>query len=144
MALADLLRKKFAALRRRVPVAGTDLSMAAVMPGLDAITGFPHFTRQAEPWVSIVIPAFGELPMTLRCLHSIALAQTALPYEVIVVDDGSEPALSDALQPISGLRVVRLSVREGFVGASNKGGRGGAGPQPGLPQQRHGGLSRLA
>jgi len=95
--------------------------MATVLPELESQGGFPHFARQAEPWVSIVIPAFGELPMTLRCLHAIALAETSLPYEVILVDDGSEPSLSEVLQSVAGLRVVRLSTREGFVGASNKG-----------------------
>lgn len=121
MALANLVRRKIRALRRRVPTAGADLSMAVVLPGLDAQTGFPRFDRQAEPVASIIIPAFGELPMTLRCLRSIARAESQVPYEVIVVDDGSQPALSEAFQPVDGLRVVRLNARQGFVGASNKG-----------------------
>lgn len=95
--------------------------MATVLPGLESERGFPRFRRQAEPTVSIVIPAFGELAMTLRCLHAIGQAETSVTYEVIVVDDGSEPALSEDLEPVSGLRIVRLSERVGFVGASNEG-----------------------
>jgi len=95
--------------------------MAAVLPGLDSQTGLPAFRVRQEPSVSIIIPAFGELPLTLRCLHAIGMAESSVAYEVIVVDDGSEPPLSDALQPVRGLGVVRLDAREGFVGASNKG-----------------------
>ena len=38
--------------------------------------------------ISVVIPAYNRKETIIRCLQSV-LGQTVLPYEVIVVDDGS-------------------------------------------------------
>ena len=105
MSMATFLRERLAALLRHKPMATPDLSLPAVLPALASVSGFPRFNPTAEPAVSVIIPARGQLPMTLRCLHSIALAETALGHEVIVVDDASDPALSEALEPVAGLRV---------------------------------------
>lgn len=121
MTLRETVRRKVAGLRRRIPAEVADLSLQALLPELETRHGFPHFESVPEPEVSIVIPAFGELPMTLRCLHAIAAAEGSIPYEVILVDDASEPPLSEALDRVRELRVVRLETREGFVGASNRG-----------------------
>ena len=40
-----------------------------------------------EPLVSVIIPTYGQLPYTLRCLASIAAHAPDLPIEVIVIDD---------------------------------------------------------
>jgi GT2 family glycosyltransferase len=121
MTLATFLREKMAAMRRRMPVARPDVSLFAVQPALESAAGLPRLDIWTEPAVSIVIPAHGQLPMTLRCLHSIALAGSSIPYEVILVDDASQPALSHALNAVPGLRVARLEARQGFVGAANAG-----------------------
>jgi GT2 family glycosyltransferase len=119
MALLPLTREWLSALRRRGPV--PDLALTSVLPWLGSSSGFPRFGQEAKPEVSIVIPAFGQLPMTLRCLQAIARAEGSTPYEVILVDDGSEPPLDEAVAAVEGLRVVRLPTQQGFVGAANRG-----------------------
>lgn len=108
-------------LRQRGSPALEDLSLGTALPWLESQSGFPRFARPAEPAVSIVVPAFGELPMTLRCLHAIARVGGTIPYEVILVDDGSDPPLSDLLSATPGLRVLRMPVNSGFVGAARLG-----------------------
>ncbi len=86
-----------------------------------------HFPSVLDPVVSIVIPAHGQVGLTLRCLGSIAAAQTSVPYEVLVVDDGSDPPLAEALSTIQGLRIDRNARRRGFVQAANRGARSAQG-----------------
>ena len=121
MTLRDIVRRKVAGLRRRVPAAVDDTSLQAVLPDLETKRDLPRFQVRPDPRISILIPAFGELQLTLRCLHSIAAAGSSIAFEVIVIDDGSEPPLADTLKRIPGLRVLRSKTRQGFVGASNSG-----------------------
>jgi len=67
------------------------------------------------PQISIVIPVHGQYAVTRRCLAAIAGAPTQVPFELIVVDDGSpddSPALLAAEAP--GVRVVRHDFARGF------------------------------
>jgi GT2 family glycosyltransferase/glycosyltransferase involved in cell wall biosynthesis len=125
MSLLSLLRERLGALRRRRHEVGVPppslFALDRALPWLAAESHFPELEWQAAPYASIVVPAFGELPMTLRCLHAIARAECSIPYEVIVADDASEPSLADALATTSGLRIVRLDEQAGFVGAANRG-----------------------
>ncbi len=41
----------------------------------------------SDPVVSVIVPTYGQVAFTLRCLASIAEHAPALPIEVIVVDD---------------------------------------------------------
>jgi GT2 family glycosyltransferase len=125
MSLLSRCRERLGALwrgrrQRGLPALG-DLSVGAALPWFESQSGFPRFPGHAEPAVSIVVPAHGELPMTLRCLHAIARAGSSIPYEVILVDDGSDPPLSDLLASTPGLRVVRSERNAGFVGAARLG-----------------------
>ncbi|HUO48435.1 MAG TPA: glycosyltransferase, partial [Acidimicrobiales bacterium] len=75
-----------------------------------------------QPVVSIVIPCFNHAELTLRCLQSLASHTTAVPHEVIVVDNGS----TDATRELAGLagerfRVVRNEQNIGFGPACNQG-----------------------
>ncbi len=91
--------------------------------------GFPEaiFQEVSEPSVSIIVPAHGELDMTLRCLESIAAARGSVPYEVIVVDDGSDPPLTEPLGRIQGLQMRRNLDQKGFVDAANRGAEAASG-----------------
>ena len=51
------------------------------------------------PRLSIVIPVYQHADACLRCLVSLS-AQTRLPDEVVVVDDGSTDGLETKLQPV--------------------------------------------
>jgi GT2 family glycosyltransferase/glycosyltransferase involved in cell wall biosynthesis/SAM-dependent methyltransferase len=75
------------------------------------------------PEVSVIIPVFGQLDETLRCLASIGRALPARAFEVIVVDDGSPDATAATLATIPGLRVVSTEVNVGFIRSCNLGAR---------------------
>jgi GT2 family glycosyltransferase len=68
-----------------------------------------------EPKVSVVIPVHGQYAVTRRCLAALAFAPTQVPFEVIVVDDGSTDGTSEALaSEAPGVRVVRHDFARGF------------------------------
>jgi GT2 family glycosyltransferase/SAM-dependent methyltransferase/glycosyltransferase involved in cell wall biosynthesis len=73
-----------------------------------------------SPEVSVIIPVYGQLDHTLRCLESISRHAPTVPFEVLVVDDAS-PEPMDALEDVDGVRVVRNSANLGFIGSCNRG-----------------------
>ncbi len=89
--------------------------------GLPRRRGRMFLARSARPTVSVVIPSFGQVKLTLRCLAAIAAAPPAASLEVIVVDDCSaDPGLA-RLRRVRGLRLVSTERRMGFIGAANYG-----------------------
>ncbi len=82
----------------------------------------PTFAPHSAPEVSIVIPVWNRLDITLDCLRALA-AHTEGAYEVIVVDNGSMPPAEVALGSIPGLRLRRLDANLGFARACNEGAR---------------------
>lgn len=79
---------------------------------------FPHVDR---PQVSIIIPVWNYLQLTLECLASVQKHTTGTSYEVIVIDDGSDDQTPSILPLIDNLRVQRNQERSGFVMSCNKG-----------------------
>lgn len=75
----------------------------------------------AQPLVSIVIPVYGKVGYTLACLRSIAAHAGTLPFEVIVVDDGSPDETPARLAALGGLEVIRNPENLGFIGSCNVG-----------------------
>jgi len=72
-----------------------------------------------EPVVSVIVPTYGKVWLTLRCLASIAAFPPAAAVEVIVVDDASgDPALG-RLRRVRGLRLLTTPRNLGFIGACN-------------------------
>lgn len=80
-----------------------------------------------QPRVSIVIPAHGKSPLTAACLSSIAAAGSAVPYEVIVVDDDSPDDTAEMLRRVKNVKVVRNRENLGFTRACNAGIAAGSG-----------------
>lgn len=72
----------------------------------------------SQPQLSIIIPTFNRPELLQRAVRS-ALDQTFTDIEVIVVDDGSTPAVS--LTDHEKLRVLRLDPNEGGPMARNRG-----------------------
>ena len=69
-----------------------------------------------QPRVSVVIPVHNQYAVTRRCLAALAYAPTRrVPFEVIVVDDGSSDDTHEALiQDAPGVRLVRHDFARGF------------------------------
>lgn len=86
-----------------------------VLEGIGDIS-FPACTT---PLVSIIIPAYGNLPYTLACLRSIAHHPPAVAYEVIVAEDASGDAAMGALREITGLRYYENDENLGFLRSCN-------------------------
>src|SRR3954467_6822270 len=83
---------------------------------------------QAEaPIVSVIIPSYGQIPHTLRCLASIAAHPAATPLEVIVVDDAWDGPDAAALGQVRGIRLIRNDTNLGFLRSCNKAAKQGKG-----------------
>jgi GT2 family glycosyltransferase len=92
-------------------------------PLLDAWTArAAAYPLSQEPLVSVVIPVYNNLEVTLRCLQSIADAWcVSLNVQIIVVDDASSEPVAAALAHLPGLDCIRNGSNEGFVRSCNRG-----------------------
>jgi O-antigen biosynthesis protein len=71
------------------------------------------------PLVSLVIPTFGKVDYTLRCLASIAATPPLVSIETIVVDDASGDPRVAALKDVRGIRLVVRNANLGFLRSCN-------------------------
>jgi GT2 family glycosyltransferase len=71
------------------------------------------------PVVSIIVPTYGQLRHTLRCLASIQAHLPAIPIETIVVDDAFPGPEAAALTRVGGIRLLRNDRNLGFVRTCN-------------------------
>lgn len=74
-----------------------------------------------DPIVSVVIPTLDRSPDVIRCLESIVDAGANVPFEVVLVDDGSTPIHADRFASMRGLRSVRHDATRGFSAACTTG-----------------------
>jgi GT2 family glycosyltransferase len=89
--------------------------------GFSALCRSLDFRGQAEaPLVSVIIPTFGKVAYTARCLASLLRYRPAAPFEVIVIDDASRDPDLEHLRGIPGLHFMENEVNLGFIGNCNK------------------------
>jgi GT2 family glycosyltransferase/glycosyltransferase involved in cell wall biosynthesis len=130
--LRALSTRAMASLRRRGLVPTIELAFRRLWPkrqqGISLrlvgdIGGLapPAFPEVASPRASIVVPVYGALPVTMRCLHALARSGDRTCFEVIVVDDASPDETPRALPAIAGLRYSRNATNLGFVDTCNAG-----------------------
>lgn len=81
----------------------------------------PGFVRPEFPEVSVVIPMFNHVDMTLGCLRSLAAAGSQRGFEVIVVDDASTDEAIELVRKWPGIVYCRNETNLGFVDSSNAG-----------------------
>lgn len=122
-ALRGELQERFHAWRAAQPVPGEcGLRRALGLPPAAQDVPAPASIRlpsSEAPMVTIIIPTYGQVDYTLRCLASIAAAPPAMPTEVLVVEDASgDPRIAE-LESIQGLRLVRWSANLGFLRSCN-------------------------
>jgi GT2 family glycosyltransferase len=77
----------------------------------------------AEPRVSVIIPVYGKLELTVRCLLSVRACREKTPFEIVVVDDCSPDRTEAVLSRVPGLRYLRNEVNGGFITSCNRGAR---------------------
>lgn len=137
--LAMLMRGDFRAFRagvatrmaryaRRRPKPSTDRQVASmdVASGVDdassgvALLAGIAFPATQNPRVTILVPAYGNLPVTAACLRSIAANMPQAPVEVLVVEDASGDSHIDALAGVPGLRYERNPQNLGFLRSCNR------------------------
>lgn len=107
--------RQAAALRRARYEEGRE---AGYREGLEAgIGGFGHLFDGT----SIVIPTYNQLAYLKQCIDSI-FEHTDVPYEIIVIDNGSTDGTAEYLASMRGQIRYRLMDRNyGFAGAVNRG-----------------------
>jgi GT2 family glycosyltransferase len=97
---------------RRAPIA------APVLPQDTAIDPRDLCVPMADdPLVSVIVPTFGQVAFTLRCLDAVARNSGDIPYEVLVVDDAFGAA---ALESLRGIRLICNEANLGFLHTCNK------------------------
>lgn len=79
------------------------------------------FSDVAAPRVSVIIPVYNHLALTLACLQSLHANLPRCSIEVIVVDDASTDATQQMLALCPGLRYLRNDSNSGFIHTCNKG-----------------------
>ncbi len=77
--------------------------------------------RTRVPKVSMVIPVYGQIDYTLRCIQSLIEAGTAVSYEIVVVDDCSPDESVAILESLPSIRLVRSGSNRGFIRTCNRG-----------------------
>lgn len=87
-------------------------------------TTVPDFAG-AAPVLSVVVPTFNGLAFTRMALESVLADHPALPYEIVVVDNGSSDGTPEYLSTLSGrvphVHVLRNGSNRGFATAINQG-----------------------
>ncbi|MDD5579588.1 MAG: glycosyltransferase [Methylobacter sp.] len=86
-----------------------------------------NLSSSCHPIVSVIIPVFGKLDYTLRCLASIASTPPGVDFEVIVVDDCSPDQSAEEISKIKSVRLIRNSQNQGFIRSCNAGAKAAQG-----------------
>lgn len=71
------------------------------------------------PRVSVIIPVFGEIEYTLRCLASIEANLAQVAFEVIVIDDCSPDNSAEVLSTVKGIHLLSNNINQGFIRSCN-------------------------
>ena len=102
-----------------VPVRATAVTEAGVAAGGDLLEGL-RFPQYHGPRVTILIPAYGNLAVTVACLRSIAAHAPQISCEVLVVEDASGDASMQRLAQVPGLRYEENPENLGFLRSCNR------------------------
>ncbi len=93
----------------------TNLNEALALPTTD------------HPVVSVIIPVYGQMDYTYRCLKSIYDHPSYISYEVIVIDDCSPDETQEMLNRVTGVRVLKNEQNLGFNRSCNAAARAARG-----------------
>ncbi|MDE2407749.1 MAG: glycosyltransferase [Xanthomonadaceae bacterium] len=105
------------------PHSDTEASDGAAAADTNAAERLLHglsFPQVDAPKVSIVIPTYGKLDYTARCLQSLRHSGDAASFEVLVLEDASGDAQMQALRDVPGLRYHENPENLGFLRSCNQ------------------------
>ncbi len=85
-----------------------------------ADAGRLKFPRAKAPRVSILIPVFNELDVTVECLMALAAAKLGNSVEIVLADDASTDPDMAVLAKIPGVVLVRHPQNLGFLRSCNE------------------------
>lgn len=72
------------------------------------------------PRVSIIIPCYGQLAFTLRCLAAVARHPPVATIEVVVIDDAGPDEDHCKLREVRGIRLLRNDTNIGYLLSCNR------------------------
>ena len=100
----------------------TPVPTASVSPQVDmpALLEGVHFPDVPAPRVTIVVPTYGKLDYTARCLRALQASGDAATFEVLVLEDASGDAGMTALRDVPGLRYHENPQNLGFLRSCNQ------------------------
>lgn len=119
--------------RSILPVHGSNITSATdtaelpplALPDEDSWGRLTARTNIEEAQVDVVIPVYKARVETLRCLHSVLTGSYQIPFELIVINDGSpDDELTTDLKRLAGLGLFTLlenPENRGFVHTVNRG-----------------------
>jgi len=107
--------------RPMLPVAMPAPAPMATLPtGMPALLEGLRFAEVPAPRVTIVIPTWGKLDYTARCLRALRASGDAASFEVLVLEDASGDAEMAALRDVRGLRYHENPQNLGFLRSCNQ------------------------
>ncbi|MFG1466454.1 glycosyltransferase [Xanthobacter sp. DSM 24535] len=98
-----------------------NMSTSQIAFAIDDLSGrtLPN-TPSPTPFISIIIPVYGQISFVLSCLDSLARHKSRYNFEIIIMDDASpEETGTGFLEGISWIRYIRSEQNLGFIGACN-------------------------
>lgn len=76
---------------------------------------------ESTPLVSVIIPVFNNIKLTLECLTSLSHHTSSnLTVEILVADDGSQDETQEILKTVPNIRYLRSEHNRGFLRNCNK------------------------
>jgi O-antigen biosynthesis protein len=75
--------------------------------------------RSLDPVVSVIVPSYGKVEYTLRCLASIAAHPPTAAIEVLVVDDATPDHSTVCLAAVPGIRLIINPSNLGYLRSCN-------------------------
>ncbi|MBT5222952.1 MAG: glycosyltransferase, partial [Gammaproteobacteria bacterium] len=88
---------------------------------VEVIDAIIKLETSTSPIVSVVIPVYGQVEYTIKCLKSIQNNLPKIPFEVILIDDCSPDNSVEILQKVKGIKLLQNMENQGFIRSCNAG-----------------------
>nr|WP_317850726.1 glycosyltransferase [Stenotrophomonas sp. OVS01A] len=95
------------------------LGLEFVRSNIDMCLATTSLPKVEAPLVSVIVPTYGNLPISLACVRSLSRAATRASFEVIVAEDASGDPDIGKLRGIPGLRYHENDKNLGFLLSCN-------------------------